>query len=364
LGHEISNLESEKNSKNENENIDMYAMSKYVKENVLWWDVECPVLNGRIRHVFKEHSDFDASINDGVIAGSDRGDGGPISENNDHNYNNDNDYNDNNSNNNDSINFKTHNHENIYSTPGKSDGITFTIINSNSDGSVPLFKDRVVLGTAHLSHQKIQEIMSSNDNILSLPLVLSTSIMDNGNSLNVSNNSENFGPKSGSGPLNGPGSGPFSEPSVEPTYFLTLNVSHRFQPVLYRSVDLTNQHNNATNTDNDNDNINNDKNTTKASIDILKKYANKKIQKFENGKIHKNTATNIDRNEKNIESLSLYEQILKGVHTRTYIEKYGDYVKEKKIEKLFVDNDNKIENLIDTGIMIVCSHECAYLLNI
>jgi hypothetical protein len=222
----------------------------------------------------------------------------------------------------------------------------------------------VVLGTAHLSHQKIQEIMSSNDNILSLPLVLSTSIMDNGNSLNVSNNSENFGPKSGSGPLNGPGSGPFSEPSVEPTYFLTLNVSHRFQPVLYRSVDLTNQHNNATNTDNDNDNINNDKNTTKASIDILKKYANKKIQKFENGKIHKNTATNIDRNEKNIESLSLYEQILKGVHTRTYIEKYGDYVKEKKIEKLFVDNDNKIENLIDTGIMIVCSHECAYLLNI
>jgi hypothetical protein len=331
LGHEISDIESKISSSSNSPHKNTEMASK-PSDSVLWWDVECPVLNGRIRHVFKRQGDFDqrnddnADFDDGGNdrnAGFDDGGGqrGRFERSN-------NDYDN-----------KTHNKI----TPYNSDGITFTIINSNSDGSVPLFKDRVVLATAHLSNQKFQEIISSNDNIVSLPL-----ISDTCTSFNTGVALLGTIPV-GASPI-GTSTMGASPIGINSNHFLTLNISHRYQPVLYKSIDLNDDIKIGENE------IHNDLNKLKLHIDILEKKKNEKKEK--NEKINNKNEIKNGKNDIDIENMSLYERILKGVHTRTYKEKYGNYEKENNNGNL---NLNDKEIMIDEGIMIIYLYLFTYI---
>ena len=145
------------------------VMTKFVEKGEthhLWWDAECTVLNGRVRHTFECP---------------------PLT------------------------------HQNAPQS-----GIIFSLASADLEGCLPSPRDRTIFATCHLPIETLWEVISKCVTMtVALPLIFTMDqVTYTGLPLIEGIKTSNS----------------FSASAVQPTLSLTL--SHRLQPVLYRSIDM------------------------------------------------------------------------------------------------------------------------------
>ena len=246
----------------------------------MWWDVDCPVLNSRTRHVFRTriHSSAHTTSRKDLITDNNSANSSFIDTLNstygqlhDKDNSSNNDINDLHSNKmkndgsihtmqNNKINNKNNNQnksENDNENQLK-EGLIFTIYCSDAEGNLPSHGDREALAYCHIPYSVLQYILSeAATHTYALPIMFDhpfseDGFVKSGGSAPVMrlNSTSSTSPSSSSSFLtssSAPSSSsptvpisafvPTTTPTPTPTSYMNLVVSHRLQPALYRSTD-------------------------------------------------------------------------------------------------------------------------------
>ena len=219
----------------------------------LWWDSECSVLNGRTRHTFECHSISDIkSLRNNPLHNSSLSNSQTTPNTHTHAHNTqNNDTHSHTQNTHTHTDTGTHTHtdtknrqspENTQPTENTArnifpQGLHFQLIEADSEGCLPPLDNRKVIATCQLSSRTIQEILlTSVTKTVALPLIMCKYGHEHeqkhgqGDNIDTTNDEKNENKQIDTNNRD--------KVNPYPVFFLSLTLSHRIQPVLYRSIEI------------------------------------------------------------------------------------------------------------------------------